>query len=131
MQFLVTLAAIYGDFTLGGFDQEHPAPTLTLFAGIIHFVPGITVQIRRLHDINRSGAWFLLYFVPLGGLVLLYWACLPSENSDNYYDASAASYKPAAVARYSTIPQGVRMGNRNSASVSGRSSKPPSEGRFI
>lgn len=30
-------------------------------------VPGIAVAIRRLHDINREGLWFLIQFVPLVG----------------------------------------------------------------
>ena len=132
IQMVVTVGAFCADLTLGGLDPKHPAPTLTIFACIIHFVPGITIQIRRLHDIGKSGAWLLLYFVPFGGLVLLYWACLPSEDADNYYDAPARStYKPAATVRYSTIPQGVRMGSRNAPAISGRSSKAPSEGRFI
>ncbi|HEY0033241.1 MAG TPA: DUF805 domain-containing protein [Devosia sp.] len=130
VQLIITVAAVYGDFQLGGFDPKHPAPTLMIFASILHFIPGITVQFRRLHDIGRSGAWLLLYLVPFGGFVLLYWACLPSEGS-NYYDGPAPStYEPMTV-RYNTIPQGVRMGSRTAAVVSGRSSKPPSEGRFI
>ena len=36
-------------------------------------IPSIAVGVRRLHDINMSGWWLLLGFIPiLGGLVLIY-----------------------------------------------------------
>ncbi len=42
---------------------------------IAMIIPGITVGVRRLHDIGRSGWWLLLVFVPvIGTLILLYWA---------------------------------------------------------
>lgn len=34
------------------------------------FIPHIAVTIRRLHDINRSGWWFLILFVPLIGVIV-------------------------------------------------------------
>ncbi|MCP4320579.1 MAG: DUF805 domain-containing protein [Alteromonadales bacterium] len=42
-------------------------------------VPSITVAIRRLHDIGRSGWWILL---PIVNLVFL---CLDGESKDNEY----------------------------------------------
>lgn len=40
------------------------------------FVPSLAVTIRRLHDLDRSGWWMLLAFIPLiGGIVLLVWFC--------------------------------------------------------
>jgi uncharacterized membrane protein YhaH (DUF805 family) len=132
-QSVVTAAAIAGDVALGGFDPEHPAPTLTLFAALVHLVPSVTLHIRRLHDIGRSGAWYLLLFVPvLGALVLLYWACLPSKDYDAYHmEPTPSRIKPAAPKRYATIPEGVRMGSGAARAISGRPSRPPREGRFI
>ena len=39
-------------------------------------LPSIAVGARRLHDINRSGWWQLLYFLPLVGWIVLviFWA---------------------------------------------------------
>lgn len=34
-------------------------------------LPGIAVAVRRLHDTDRSGWWFLISFIPLVGLVVL------------------------------------------------------------
>ncbi len=38
---------------------------------IATFLPSIAVTARRLHDIDRSGWWQLLYFVPVIGWIVL------------------------------------------------------------
>jgi len=43
------------------------------------FVPTIAVSVRRLHDVGRSGLWFLLTFTVIGALLLLYWYVRPSK----------------------------------------------------
>lgn len=35
-----------------------------------NFVTGLSVQVRRLHDIDRSGWWFLATLLPLIGFVI-------------------------------------------------------------
>lgn len=47
--------------------------------------------IRRLHDVNQSGWFFLLYFVPAGGFVLLYFLCQPSTWANKYGKAPLES----------------------------------------
>ena len=56
---------------------------IVITVAVFHFVPSITVQLRRLHDIGKSGAWYLLTFIPFGGLVLMVWACFDSEEGSN------------------------------------------------
>ena len=47
---------------------------------------------RRLHDINKSGWWLLLYFVPLASLVLLYWLYIKAgDSSKNKYGLPPSS----------------------------------------
>lgn len=47
-------------------------------------VPNISVAVRRLHDTGRSGAWFLLMFVPLiGPIWFLVLMLLPSSQFKN------------------------------------------------
>lgn len=53
--------------------------TLALIANLLMMVialglllPALAVQVRRLHDINKSGWWILLGFVPLANFALLY-----------------------------------------------------------
>jgi uncharacterized membrane protein YhaH (DUF805 family) len=53
-------------------------------------LPSLTVGIRRLHDIGKSGWWVLIGFVPLiGPLILLYFAVQPSEGDNDYGPAPA------------------------------------------
>jgi uncharacterized membrane protein YhaH (DUF805 family) len=47
--------------------------------------PYLAVSVRRLHDINRSGWWLLISFIPLVGLVLFVFMLLPSEKMANEY----------------------------------------------
>ncbi|MDB5522264.1 MAG: yhaH [Rhizobium sp.] len=47
-------------------------------------IPGIAVAIRRLHDIGRSGWWFLIVFTIIGAFVLIYWFIQPSEPDNQY-----------------------------------------------
>nr|WP_320137078.1 DUF805 domain-containing protein [uncultured Amphritea sp.] len=54
--------------------------------GLAVLIPGIAVSVRRLHDINRSGWWLLLAFIPLiGGIVLLVFMVLDSKNEGNNF----------------------------------------------
>lgn len=60
-----------------------------LIGGLValaHLIPSITVGVRRLHDIGRSG-WFLLVgLIPLiGWIILLYWAVKEGDPQDNAY----------------------------------------------
>lgn len=49
-------------------------------------LPTLAVAVRRLHDIDKSGWWLLIGFVPLvGSLVLLYFAVQPSQTGSNEY----------------------------------------------
>ncbi|WP_240233388.1 DUF805 domain-containing protein [Devosia lacusdianchii] len=138
MQIFVYAAAIAVDYSLGGIDPKNPYMPATIFVMIFHVIPGLTVQIRRLHDIGKSGAWWLLNFVPFGGFVLLFWACCPSEEGSNAYDGPAPSTyepryrpQPQQQPRYSTIPRGVRMGNNSRTPSMGGGAQSPSSGRFI
>ncbi|KMK97235.1 DUF805 domain-containing protein [Rossellomorea marisflavi] len=50
------------------------------------FVPTLAVTVRRLHDTGRSGVWYFINFVPFaGGIILLVFCCLDSENGNNQW----------------------------------------------
>ncbi len=69
-----------------GFKEAGPLQVLVL---ITTLVPSISVSVRRLHDIGRSGWWYLLAFIPfVGWIVLIYWCCQPSEQATNTYGNS-------------------------------------------
>jgi len=49
-------------------------------------IPSIAVTVRRLHDINYSGFWFLFMWVPyIGWLIVFVLCCLDSTKGDNQY----------------------------------------------
>ena len=42
-------------------------------AGIALIIPGLSMIWRRLHDVDKSGAWFFIIFTCVGAIVLLVW----------------------------------------------------------
>lgn len=48
-------------------------------------LPVIAVTVRRLHDCNQSGWFYLLALVPGGGIVILVFALLPGTPQENAY----------------------------------------------
>ena len=50
------------------------------------FLPGLAVVIRRLHDLDRTGWWFLLVLIPvIGWIVLIIWACTKGTEGPNRF----------------------------------------------
>lgn len=52
-------------------------------------IPSISVCVRRLHDIGRSGWWWWLNFIPIiGAIVLLIFCAIDSDPNENRYGTS-------------------------------------------
>jgi len=46
----------------------------------------LCVMVRRLHDLDRSGWWWFIAFIPLiGGLILLFWFVSEGTEGTNDY----------------------------------------------
>lgn len=61
---------------------------LLVFALAI-LIPSIAVTVRRLHDIGKSGWWYLLMLIPfIGALIIFIMTLLDSEPSENEYGAN-------------------------------------------
>jgi uncharacterized membrane protein YhaH (DUF805 family) len=63
-----------------------------LFGGLLFLValgllvPNLAIGVRRLHDIGKSGWFYLVSLIPLvGGIILLIFFCLDSQSGDNQY----------------------------------------------
>ncbi len=54
-------------------------------------VPVLAVSVRRLHDTDRAGWWYLLVFVPLGAILLLVWWASKGTAGDNRFGADPTS----------------------------------------
>lgn len=63
---------------------------------LVHLLPSLAVLARRLHDIDRSGWWMLVSFIPLvGWLILLYWTVKEGDTGTNRFGSSPKG-EPAA-----------------------------------
>lgn len=93
---LLILVLLWGSFAFYGASSGSFTETSHLFSisFIILFfliyiallVPSIAIAVRRLHDINYSGWFLLINFIPyIGGLVLFIFYLLPSEIKNNEY----------------------------------------------
>jgi uncharacterized membrane protein YhaH (DUF805 family) len=68
--------------------------------GLVSFIPGLAVFVRRLHDTERSGWWTLLVFIPFfGWLVLLVFACLDGTRGINRFGPDPKDPTEASVFR--------------------------------
>jgi uncharacterized membrane protein YhaH (DUF805 family) len=53
------------------------------------FLPSLAVAVRRLHDTNRSGWFYLISLIPLvGSIILIVFFCQDSARGPNRYGSS-------------------------------------------
>ena len=65
---------------------------LYVLTGLIHFIPGFAVAIRRLHDVGKSGWFLLIGFIPLiGAIWLLVLFCSEGDCTENAYGSDPKS----------------------------------------
>ena len=65
------------------------APDVTGLWSVIILIPTLSLAVRRLHDIGRSGWWYLIGLLPLaGGIILIIWFCKDSDPQTNQWGAS-------------------------------------------
>ena len=75
-----------GDATLGGATAGVVFGILAVVAGLGLLLPGLAVSVRRLHDTNSSGWWYLVAFIPyVGGLILFVWYCVKGTAGENRF----------------------------------------------
>jgi uncharacterized membrane protein YhaH (DUF805 family) len=80
--FIISIAATAIDTTL--FSESVFSPLSTgLSLGLL--LPNISVAVRRLHDIDRTGWWFLIAFTVIGIILLIVWACTKGTSGPNSY----------------------------------------------
>ena len=86
VNFIITLALIFVDVLIGGFNPQTGLGVLSGLYGLAVFIPTFAVTVRRLHDTSRTGWWLLIAFIPLiGAIVLLIFMFLDSTSGTNEY----------------------------------------------
>lgn len=96
--------AIFGAYRMGP-DAGMGLPNVLggLFSLAI-LVPSIAVWVRRLHDVGRSGWWWLLALIPvIGWIILFYWSVRRGDMGPNAFGPDPVgddvSASPLAIPR--------------------------------
>ena len=103
---LIAVALAVIDMLTGTFDEDVGLGLLSGLYAVAMILPSIAVTVRRLHDTDRSGWWYLLVFLPvIGGLVILVFmsstvrrAAIGSGRIQRKSRARACSRRPEVVA---------------------------------
>jgi uncharacterized membrane protein YhaH (DUF805 family) len=67
------------------FSRSEYSP-INILANLALFLPGLAVAVRRLHDIDRSGWWILLFLIPIvGAIILIIWFCSGGTDGANRF----------------------------------------------
>lgn len=66
---------------------------VTFFYMIVTLLPGISLFIRRLHDIDKSGWWLLIVLIPLlGALLIFIFTCIKSDGDNRFGNCAHDGY---------------------------------------
>ncbi|WSK45088.1 DUF805 domain-containing protein [Micromonospora maris] len=88
---LVGIVASVLDSALG-VDFEGSGGPVSLLVNLALLLPSLAVAARRLHDIDRTGWWLLLAFIPIvGWIVLLVFALQNGTPGPNRFGPSPKS----------------------------------------
>ena len=89
---IVSVVAQFLDRALrpGGYGYESYGTTfvgiLSAIVGLALLLPSLAVMIRRLHDTDRSGWWWLIGIIPIiGWLILIFFLASPGAPGENRY----------------------------------------------
>ena len=76
-------------------SKNKTALIILIIINVIFLLPNITVSVRRLHDVSRSGLCYFLNFIPIiGQLILLSYYLQDSHPDSNEYGPSTKYILP-------------------------------------
>ena len=91
---MFVLVNIIFTFVLGildrmlGWERAGGEGILTTIYGVLVFIPWWAVQLRRLHDTDRSAWWLLVLLIPIvGWLVIIIFNCQNGTPGSNRFGA--------------------------------------------
>jgi uncharacterized membrane protein YhaH (DUF805 family) len=85
------LFAIVASIVLAIIDLALPFNVLTLAFDVATLLPGLAVLVRRLHDTDHSGWWWLIGLIPvIGWILLLVWVCTRGTDGPNRFGPAPA-----------------------------------------
>ncbi|WP_286828716.1 MULTISPECIES: DUF805 domain-containing protein [Kordiimonas] len=79
---LAFMAASFIDVAMGNVESG----IMGWIVLLILFLPTIAISVRRLHDINMSGWWYLVFLVPIVGIFfMVFWFTKKGDEGDNRF----------------------------------------------
>jgi uncharacterized membrane protein YhaH (DUF805 family) len=83
---IFAIAAMALDTLMNSSFDDSPYGFIYLIYVLVTFIPGLAVAVRRLHDTDKSGWFFLIALIPLiGGIWLLVVLATKGTDGDNQY----------------------------------------------
>jgi uncharacterized membrane protein YhaH (DUF805 family) len=84
---------VTGIVDYGAFPEASMSPLNSLF-NLACLLPSLAVAIRRLHDIDRTGWWFLIVLTVIGAILLIVWACFRGTIGANRFGPDPLAGQP-------------------------------------
>lgn len=76
---------------------DNPAGLIGALFSLGVFLPNLAIGVRRLHDIDKSGWWLLIGFIPIvGWIILIVWAIKRGDEASNRFGADPLAVPVAA-----------------------------------
>lgn len=83
----VSIASLTLDYQVGNMEPGYETPVFMAIGMcgwiLATLVPSLAMAVRRQHDIGISGWFFLVVFIPMGVVIALIFALIPSRKQEN------------------------------------------------
>ena len=79
---LGALVTLIIDIQILGYSIESEYTPMNSIFSLILIIPSIAVSCRRLHDVNQSGWWQLIWLTVIGGILLFIWYVSEGEKKE-------------------------------------------------
>jgi len=99
---IILIVAMILDGVLGtgfeiGYGITTPYGWVYIIAALAHLIPGLAVNVRRLHDVGKSGWFLFIALIPfVGAIWLLILSCSDGESGDNAYGSNPKTEQEVA-----------------------------------
>ncbi|QVL57322.1 MAG: DUF805 domain-containing protein [Simkaniaceae bacterium] len=83
---LFTLATLLFSISATIVDSVLPLKILSSILQLFIIIPGLAVAVRRLHDIGKSGWYYLIALIPfVGWIIMIVWFCRKGQDGNNRF----------------------------------------------
>jgi uncharacterized membrane protein YhaH (DUF805 family) len=93
-------------YVIDGAEGDEDRGILTTIIIILTFLPYLSVAIRRLHDLNRTGWWLWLLIVPIVNFYLIVLLCFQGTVGSNHFGIDERN--PDIKGRSELLPEFVQ-----------------------